>query len=212
VLPLANEFIVFWGPFIKFDQVETNNRFKTIAQEIKRPILIIKLEAKNTGYIIELIKVYLNLVGDVNPNPVRARRNCQNCLIVIGHELVWLVKKGLFKTIDRCHFFCFKIKFKDFVSFCEQDGVSISLEIMLEVVEHANLVKDWNIFDHNSFVKLKLVIFKLTRTLDSLENEELILLLLTHNEVFTTENGKPVLIFRFLKSDNLIRLSGICVK
>ena len=61
-------------------------------------------------------------------------------------------------------------------------------------------------------MKLKLVIFKLTWTFDSLEYKELILLLLVHHEVFSTEDSNPVLISRFLKSNNLVRLPSICAK
>lgn len=55
VFPLANEFEIFWCPFIKFYQVESYNWLQTIAEEIECLVLWIKWEAKNTANIIKLI-------------------------------------------------------------------------------------------------------------------------------------------------------------
>lgn len=54
-----------------------------------------------------------------------------------------------------------------------------------------------------------LVVFFRIICLNSLENEELILHLLVHNQVLATYDSKPVLILGFLDSDDLVGLSGV---
>ena len=60
---------------------------------------------------------------------------------------------------------------------------------ILEVVLHADFVKNWDIFNHNSFVKLVVGVSNF------LENEQLIDFLLFHDKILARNYSKELLTY-----------------
>ena len=77
------------------------------------------------------------------------------------------------------------------------------------MIIHAHSFKDWNVLNHESVHLLKAVILVSSFALLSIKDKELVLLLLTHDQILSTDDGNPILISGFLQSNNLIWLSSL---
>ena len=80
------------------------------------------------------------------------------------------------------------------------------------MILHAHLGKDWKVLHNDSIVLDKLVVFQNRLSLNFLKDEELVLLLLVHNQVLATDDGHPILVKGFHKTDHFIGLTSFCYK
>lgn len=175
-------------------------------------VLCVKQDAEDGTYVIRFIQIDFDLILDINPHAVGLRGYHENSLIVILYELTRLIIQRLFELIQCVQFLTFVIEFKNFVILREYDGIRITFESFFEIVKHANFIENGQIFDYHSFVQLKLVIVKLTRALHLFKYIQLVLLLLTHHQVFASKDGEPIFVLRFLNSNNFIWLTGLSGK
>ena len=76
---------------------------------------------------------------------------------------------------------------------------------------HRDLSEYWEIFNDDPFVKDELIVLEKVFSLLLFVNEKLILLLLIHDQVFSADNCQPLLIDRFLHSNNLIWFPSFCL-
>jgi hypothetical protein len=78
----------------------------------------------------------------------------------------------------------------------------------LKEKNRGNLTKDWNLFELYSFEKLETIKTAINIGLGLLENEELILLLLIHNQILSTDNSEPFFTLRESHTNNLVGFSA----
>ena len=62
------------------------------------------------------------------------------------------------------------------------------------MIVHTNSLKNWNVFDDDSVFLLESIILIKRFCLDLAENEELVLLLLVHDQILTTDDANPIFV------------------
>ena len=80
------------------------------------------------------------------------------------------------------------------------------------MIIHAYSFKDWKVLHYDSVSLLKAIILVGSFSSLSLKDEELVLLLLSHDQILSTDNGNPILISGFDESNDLVWLSCLCLK
>jgi hypothetical protein len=66
-----------------------------------------------------------------------------------------------------------------------------------------------NLLQQDSFVLHVLILDLWILRLDPLHNKNLVLLLLIHDQILAADDNKPIFTLRLLKSNDLVRLSGL---
>jgi hypothetical protein len=99
------------------------------------------------------------------------------------------------------------MKFKYSILSCENHCIgSPSFWKVFEKEYWSDLIEKRNLFDEYTFVQGEGICTPLFGSLDLFEYEKLILLLLVHDQVFTTDNSKPVFTFGYCHPYDLIWL------
>ena len=102
----------------------------------------------------------------------------------------------------------FEVHFEDAINFGENDRVSNTILSWFEVKLHANLLEKFNILKDDS-VNLSELIISSVWILLSLEYEELICLLLIHDENLTRNNSQVLFILALGHGNNLTGFSRV---
>ena len=123
------------------------------------------------------------------------RSNHTGCLVIVHREKLWLPSQWL-NILHNCwDFLSLYIYRKETVLLGEDYFIWVfSWRFgVLEVELHRYLGKHRDVFDDDSLDQLKLIDFERVWISHSLENEQLIWLLLIHDKVFTWDNCEHLL-------------------
>jgi hypothetical protein len=123
---------------------------------------------------------------------------------IVHLEELWLSEKRVSEFMDSVDLLRVKVQSDDSVGLHKNERIQLlSTRHILEIVLHAHLVENWDVFDHDSFVELVILVSSL------LEHKKLIDLLLLHDKVLSRNNSKELLTYRLSHTNNLIWLSGL---
>jgi hypothetical protein len=145
---------------------------------------------------VQLIQVNLIVfVLDVNIQPVGLRCNHEFGLAWARTEETWLQIADLLHRVQLSGVLSIKVQFKNHIGFGKNYRIRFcTLGKFLEDVLHRNFLEHWHIFDHHFLMKNETIINMIFwAATNPLEYEQLILLLLIHNQVFSTNYCYPVL-------------------
>lgn len=123
-----------------------------------------------------------------------------NGLLVVHVEEFWLSTEWLLQLNKLSCLLCVEVKLHDRLFFGEEDVGRISAMLCgLETELHANAVEFLSLLNIDGLDKLEFVHgIHCIQVLFSLEQEELVWLLLVHNQVLSTDNRKNLLVLRDL--------------
>lgn len=133
-------------------------------------------------------------------------RNNGDRLVVIHCEELWLLRQGLSEGGYDVHFLGFDVHDDDRVLLGEDDLLRVSAFQRLKVELHGDLVEDRVAFNHKVLDEAELVHLIGVWVLDPPEQEQLIGLLLLHDQVLTTDDTKHLLVGGDLHRNDLIWL------
>lgn len=109
--------------------------------------------------------------------------------------------------MDGVDLLCVEVQSDDSIGLHENERIQLlSTGHVLEVVLHAHLVENWDVFHHYSFVELVVLVSCL------LKHEKLIDFLLLHDKVLSRNDSEELLAHRLSHTDNLIWLSGLSLE
>lgn len=134
-------------------------------------------------------------------------------LVITKGENLWLTFERWFESFNRSDYLSFVIQLKYFILLGKDDALGfLALFCVFEVILHTDLCERWHILDNDPLDLLPFSIFVIIFARLLLKNEKLVLLLLVHDKVLTTNDGQIVLTLRFLKSNNLIWFPRVRIK
>jgi len=111
-------------------------------------------------------------------------------LIITKGKYLWLTHERWIELFHRFDDLSFVIHLKYFVHFSKEDTCWFLTRLRIfEVILHTDFGELWHILDNNSLDLLPFSIFGFIFTLLFLKNEKLVLLLLVHDQVLTTNDG-----------------------
>lgn len=77
---------------------------------------------------------------------------------------------------------------------------------------HANLAEDWYFFDHDFTNQMEFIIIEVRFLGWLLKDKQLVLFLLIHDQILSTNDSHPILIKWFLDPYDHVGLSCFCLK
>lgn len=111
-------------------------------------------------------------------------------LIITKGKYLWLTFERWFERFNRSDNLSFVIQLKYFILFGKDDTRwFLTLCTIFEVILHTDLGELWHILDNDPLDLLPFSIFGFILTGLFLKNEKLVLLLLVHDQVLSTDDG-----------------------
>lgn len=157
--------------------------------------------------VVKLIEILLVFLGQIEVDTVFWRGRDHNSLLIVHLEEFWLSVERGFEAVDLRGPLCLEIELDDAGGLYEENLVGLSILRVLKVELHTDLVENGHVFDNNSLDLLKLGFHTCVKGSLLLENEELVGLLLLHNQVFATDAGDELIIVGLPDGNDLIWLS-----
>ena len=169
----------------KFYYVKADILEPRVAKEKEFFILLIKDSCFDDSNSIKLIHINLFLGLYIYPETVSLIGHQHQSLSVVHVEEIRLQKQSSSVFVDYIYLFILIVELKDAISFSEYQRVWLFIDfIFFEEKLHRHFVKNLDIFDQYPFMQDIIVIFFETFLF---KNEELILLLLFHDQILSTD-------------------------
>lgn len=121
---------------------------------------------------------------------VLLRSYAEILLIITKGKYLWLTFERWLERFNRSDNLSFVIQLKYFILFSKDDTRwFLTLCTIFEVILHTDLGELWHILDNDPLDLLPFSIFGFILTGLFLKNEKLVLLLLVHDQVLSTDDG-----------------------
>ena len=195
---------------IELDDKEAHNAMTLVDEEIEIIIFIIIHDLLDVSNLVQFIEINEFLSVEVQVDTILFSGDDEDGLILVHDELLRLRGQWLLIFENSPYDLCLEVELEYLVRLGEDDRVWILARLsLLEEVLHGHLFEDGQIFDDDSLVENKLVVLYQRFCGFLLVDEQLVLLLLAHDEVLTADDGDILLAGRLTKTDDLVGLARL---
>ena len=125
-----------------------------IRKNIEAFILIVIEQTYDMGNIVQVIKVDVYPLVEIDPEPIMLACDQKDVLLHIGNEEIRLRHKSVRELINDLQALLLVVQSKDLIHTHENQSAVLlfSIHLFLEHEAHANFVEDWNILHYYSLV------------------------------------------------------------